>query len=171
MSRIKEKVDSIVSSLDVGIPIYTLNFRQTNISVSNSSWKPTIDDSDFVGSLVKKYINRRLDLKNRRYNLNTDELYSNIGDHSVSYLREIFSACSPYSEPRRTNVYKDFMAVINANQRDAEFQQAAFDLCEYYWNQTRTESIRSKNNDVHRTNIYNLLLLMEKRYGKKSSNQ
>lgn len=168
-----DKINSVVDALDLGKPIFNVQLRGKNIRVNDQEWNPHFDMSNFVESSVKSniYRYRMFDSNKKEYYVKKDDLVDSIISEHIDSIISIFTECSPYDQPRRTNIYKDFVEVVRGNKNNEKFRDAIFNIVEYYFNSTQTDSIRHPNNDVHRKNIYHLLCLMEKSYGKKTSNE
>jgi len=166
----QERVEKIIDSLDLGKPIFNVSLRGKYLELEESNWDPGLEDKGFIENLVNRYARRTFSSSKRAYIVDKEDAIKNIGDHAMSNVLDVFVKCSPYSEPRRTNIYKGFCNVVNDNRNNIEFKKSIFDIYEYYHNSTLTESIKHPNNDVHRKNIYQLFFLMEKSYGKKTSN-
>lgn len=168
-----DKISNIVDKLDMGEPVFKLRIRSKYISADEKEWNPNFNTNNFTEACIdfniKRY--RMFDSSRKEYYVNKDELINSIIKECVDSIILVFSECSPYDQPRRTNVYKDFIEVVKSNKNNESFRNAIFDIQEYYFNSALTDSITHPSNDVHRKNIYHLLCLMEKSYGKKTSNE
>lgn len=169
IARIKE----IISTIDLGEPIFTVSVGKKSIALEPQKWeKKSFDESICLEHMISRCFYREYDEVNCEYKVDEDQIIKSVNNNITSTCQEIFIACSPSKVPRRTTAFKDYIKMVAKNKKDnQEFLNNIFDICEYYWNNTQTESINDKNNDVHRQNIYQLLCLMEKRYGKVSKVQ
>lgn len=165
-----ERVQDIVDNLDLGKPIFRVELRSKSVELREDDWHHGLNDDNLLEQMVARNVRRRFDSKAKKYYIDSGDIIENIGSHVIYDIDSVFMACSPFDQPRRTNAYKDFRETVNRNRNNLEFQKAIFDIYEYYHSNTQTDSISSPKNDVHRTNIYHLLCLMEKSYGKKSNN-
>jgi len=167
-----DRTRTVVDSLDMGKPIFKVIVRDNRLLVKEESWHPNLDDSNLVNKLVNRHADRLFNRESKHFYIDFSSLMQSIDSEMLSDMLDIFIACSPYDAPRRTNVYKSFRDIVGREKRNLEFKKSMFDIFEYYTTTTVTDSISKSENDVHRKNIYHLLCLMEKSYGKnaKSNN-
>lgn len=165
-----DKINNVVDGIDLGKPIFTVRFKNNDISLDEGNWGLNLDKDNFIKILIHKYIERRFDKATKKYCTNTADAIKEIEREVIRKMIDIFIECSPNAKPRRTNAFRNFVYVIEQNKSVQEFKNSIFDIYEYYLNSTLTETINHTNNDVHRKNIYHLLCLMEKSYGKKTGN-
>lgn len=163
IERIKAKTDTI----DLKKPIFKIVFdRDGDIDAVEDDWSTGLSDNDILNTMINKCARRTFDKHTRTYCLNISEIQDHIRRETTGSLIDMFICCSPYDQPRRTNIYKSFYQTVKSNLQNQEFLNNAFNICEYYYDSTRTDSIKHPDNDVHKKNIYQLLCLMEKKYGK-----
>ena len=165
-----DKINSKLEGLDLGKPVFFLSVSPHVIRVNPNSWVPDIEENDMYDTLIKQHCNRSFSKTNKNYFIDNDLVVSRIKDDILTNTINIFLQCSPAKEPKRTKAYKSFRTILGKNRSRIDFVNSLFDINEYYQSMTKTESIKSPNNDVHRKNIYQLLCLMEKSYGKAETN-
>lgn len=167
-----DRVKTAIDSLDLGEPIFKTSVRENAIMVTEQAWKSDLDNSDLVNYMVNRYGTRVYDPKKKEFYIDMIYLLKSIDHHIFNNVLDMFVQCSHYNSPRRTNAYKGFRDTVDRNKSNEEFKKQIFDIYEYYINSTSTDPIKHPDNDVHRKNIYHLLCLMEKSYGKngKSNN-
>lgn len=166
----QDKIREVIKNMHLGTAEFKVDVYDKRIALIEYEWDHGLDTHNFIGFLVASYGDRAYDLTFRRYTMDADNVIGRSEKYIMGNIIGVFKACSPYNQPKRTKVYKDFCDVVRNNRRDEEFKKSIFDIHEYYFNSTLTDSIKHRNNDVHRTNVYQLLCLMEKSYGKKTSN-
>lgn len=165
-----DKINSRVEGLDVGKPIFEMHVAESVIRLSGQQWSPDLDDNDWYNLLVNKSCNRTFNKERKEYYIDKDATVGRIKHDVIRSITEIFKKCSPAKEPKRTKAYRNFRAIIEENRSTIDFINSIFDVAEFFYSVTKTESIKHPKNDVHRKNIYQLLCLMEKSYGKAKTN-
>ncbi len=164
-----DKIDKILDTVVFGDVELNLGITDTRVTPKRDTWSITLDGDDFYSRNVKYYAKRTLDAAKSKWMINRNEVISSIENRVHSRARTLFTHVSPAKAPKRTKIYKSFCTVLEKNKGKIEFMNSLFDIAEYRYSVTSTESILSKTNDVHRTNIYQLLCLMEKRYGQEKT--
>jgi len=159
-----ERIKTIVNGLDLKKPIFNLNVLQNRIELEEESWHPDLDDNDVISFYVNRYTRRQF--SDRKYSVDHTIAVKALEEDLYSCAVDMFTKTSPNKEPRRTNLYRSYCEIVRDNLYKQEFKDSIFNIYEYFWNSTRDKQITHRDNDVHRTNIYNLLCLMEKSYGK-----
>jgi len=165
-----ERVEKVIKSMNLGEPLFEVTIRNNNINMQGIDWDSGLRGDKFIDEMINKFAVRYFNVASRSYTVDIDDATVNIGNHVLYSIMDVLCRCSPNSEPRRTKLYKSFNKTVSMNRNSKEFRAAIFDIYEYYYNNTQTESINHENNDVHRKNIFQLLCLMEKRYGKTTNN-
>lgn len=166
----QEKLKNKFTSLDLGKPIFELSISTQMIRMTGTKWSPNLEDGDMYNSLINENCSRSFDTKTKKYTINEDTIIERIEVAVARDIDNIFKSCSPAKEPKRTKAYKTFNTILRENRGKIEFMNSIFDIAEYYHQVTQTESINKSSNDVHRKNIFQLLSLMEKSYGKSKTN-
>lgn len=167
----EEKIKAVLSQVDLGKPSFILRVSNSAIRPVSADWKPNIDDNgEFFNDMTRPHIYRSFSSSSNSYYLDTTDIINRVKDSVVRNAVNLFVETSPAKEPKRTTAYKSFMKVFNENRSKIDFINAMFDIAEYHYKVTATDSIKSKSNDVHRKNIYQLLCLMEKNYGQTKKN-
>lgn len=163
----KAKIDEVLDSLDLGSAKFNLNIRKDSIRVNEQKWifNPSAGSTVYK-DIVGKVMNRTFNKDSNKYEFDRERIYRDSYRLVRDDLNHIFQQCSPAKEPRRTKLYKTFSAILKECHGKTEFVNSLFDIAEYYYTVTETESIKSQKNDVHRKNIFQLISLMEKSYGK-----
>ena len=167
----REKISSVINNMDLGEPIFQVDLSRNRVNLSEASWSADLNEGDLIDRLVNRHARRSFSRTEKKYTIDTECAIQDSEREVMRDIIDIFIRCSPNAKPRRTIIFKDFYNAVDCNKHNDEFKSAMFDIYEYYFDNTLTESISSTNNDVHRTNIYQLLCLMEKKYGKKTSKQ
>ena len=165
-----ERVKDIVNNLDLGTPMFDMNITKYHLTLKPTKGPINLDNNKFIESVIDMLFMVEYSVSDKKYTVDTDKLVHDIGLYVINSIKDVFIKCSPNKQPTRTNAYKNFIKILTDNRNNPEFVDAIFNIYEYYADNTLTESIQHKNNDVHRKNIYHLLCLMEKSYGKKTSN-
>ena len=106
----------------------------------------------------------------KKFYVDSEEIINGVDRQLHADLLNLFLRTSPNKAPRRTKIFKSFYNMTHSYKHNQDFKNTMFGILEYNHSVTQTESITSSNNDVHRKNIYQLLVLMEKKYGKTNSN-
>jgi len=163
---IRNRVNSIVDNIDLGKPVYEVTLSEKRIKASLPHFNMNIDGEDFVSRCVERWMSRDYVSSENKFEINKEEIIEKTERQVHRNIIDLFIACSPYAKPRRTAIFKKFYYVVDENNNNEEFKKSIFDIYEYFYNNTRTESITHSSNDAHRTNIYQLLCLMERKYGK-----
>lgn len=166
----KDKIETIVDAVDPGEPVFRLIVDKGFISPREDRWNvnlTNISENSFYHEYIRKNIRRTFDTTDKKWQIDKAILISKVERDVIRDINILFTKCSPAVAPKRTKVYKNFKAILDKSKHNVEFMNSMFDIAEYHWNQTQTDSILSATNDVHRKNIFRLLCLMEKSYGKK----
>ena len=160
-----EKINNVISGLDLKKPIFSISILDSRINAEDDRWESGLEETSLVNHYINRHATRKYDPKLRKYVICSSDTIKMVEEDLGYNLISVFMACSPFDEPRRSKIYKSFCEVLRANMGDQEFKNSIFNIYEYYYNCTINLKITHSSNDVHRTNIYNLLCLMEKRYG------
>lgn len=168
----KERILEIVDSIDIGESIFHVNILLgTSIIAGESSFTVDVGTDTQEAAWVNKWARRIFNLKTKKYEINKQVLMAHVDNEIRNRSIMIFDKCSPYKEPRRTNVYKRFRNMVNELNPDKSnfdsIMNSLFDIMKYYDTQTDTNG---NIDDVHGKNVYNLLCLMEKSCGETNSN-
>lgn len=163
----QEKIIAKIETLDVGKPILKLVVNEQYIRVVENNWNANLDTTDFYNKLINNNVERTLNIKAGAYYVDKANSIKQIEGNVLRDISVIFRRCSPAKQPKRTKVYKQFLNIIRKKQNNIELINSIFDIAEYYYQVTQTESIIKPNNSTHRKNIYQLLCLIEKKYGEK----
>jgi len=163
----KDKISAVVDTLDLGKVEFEVVVNAASIRVHQEKWNANIGGS-FYNELVNGRAVRRFNVDKNKFYIESS-IVSLIKSDVIYDLKDIYCVCSPAKNVRATKGWKRFNVMLNdykyANNIDKEIN-TLFDICEYHYSVTRTDSIISATNNVHRTNIFQLLSLMEKSYGK-----
>jgi hypothetical protein len=165
----EEKILKVIEGIDTGDAKFIVRIYRNSIRPQEKNWSAGLSNSDFYSQLVNRNVRRFFDVEKKAYSIDVESVTQNIKQTILSDVRMIFQRCSPAKQPRRTKIYKSFMNMLSENTENEELINALFDIEEYYWNVTQTDSIDKGTNDVHRKNVYKLLCLMEKNYGRKEA--
>jgi hypothetical protein len=171
MSKVDDRVKEIVDNFNGNIKQVPVYIRHGSIRID------TITALTNINPAMPEEVKWNKSFNNRTYTYKLDEdgvktsIISDLGED----IRRIAIKCSPAKAPARTNYIKSIKQITrNFNLREASEEQLShmYDIRAYYNHATQTDLINSSTNDVHRKNIHNLLVLMEKKYGatKKNSN-
>lgn len=164
-----DKINDVLNNIDLGKPIFEVRIGSNEITLNENGWDPDLDESICIDGFISKYARRRYSKTDKEYYVDIETTTTEIEHDVMRKILDVFIKCSPNTKPRRTNIFRNFYHVVEQNRNVQEFKNSIFDIYEYYFNSTLTETIDHNNNDVHRKNIYQLLCLMEKSYGKKTS--
>ena len=165
-----DKLNTMMDELDVGKPIFPISVNNNNVRVREERWKAGLEGADLYSLAINRECDRTFDKLKKEYYINREYVIININRWMHQVIRDIFLKSSPAVAPKRTKVYKAFINIMKENRHNEKFMNSIFDIAEYYYQVTETDSIDKKVNDVHRKNIYQLLCLMEKSYGKNKTN-
>jgi len=166
----KDKIIAKIKTLDVGKPIFKLIINEQRVRLNEGSWEPNLDGTKFYNKLINCEVYRAFNVETKAFYIDEDEAIKKISNNVIRSIFNIFISCSSAKMPKRTKIYKQFQAVVKENRSKIEFVNSIFDIAEYYYQVTQTDSIKKRINDVHRKNIYQLLCLMEKSYEKNKTN-
>lgn len=164
----EEKLEHLLDSVDLGKPIMNLSVSKSAIRLREPEFTPSFETEGFYEELLLPSVRRFFNGK--EFELDKRSILDRVKFQIMDEIKTLFIACSDAKEPTRTKAYKGLVGVIDDNKFKKEFMDSLYDIAEYNYQVTRTESIKSKSNDVHRKNIFQLLSLMEKRYGKAETN-
>ena len=165
-----EKIRNIVDGLELGKPIFDVNVTDRDITLSTPQWMPGLDKSDYTNYLVETKARRTFSKSEKKFYVDSEEIINGVDRSLHADILNLFLRTSPNKAPRRTKIFKSFYSIVHTYKNNQDFKNTMFGILEYNYSVTQTESITSPNNDVHRKNIYQLLILMEKKYGKANSN-
>lgn len=161
-----ERIKTVVDNLDLKKPVFHLTVTRNRIETEEDRWDPDLDEDDVLSFYINRYTRRKYDTVEKTYYVDSSMAIKGLEDEMYRNSIDMFMKTSPNKEPRRTNIYRSFCNMLEENIYKQEFKDSLFNIYEYFWSNTRDKQITHKENSVHRTNIYNLLCLMEKSYGK-----
>lgn len=165
-----DKIKNLIDQVDVGEPIFKIEITPNEIYIRDQDWSVYLGDG-FYEQLVSSHIMRCFDRSTKQYTINYLNVQSGVVNSVLRNIMNIYTECSPNLEPRKTKGYKLFQLMYRLDTGTKEFIDSVFGIAEYYHSVTKTDSIKSTINDIHRKNIFQLLTLMERKYGKKASNK
>ncbi len=165
----KEKINNILDEIEINNSKFTLIIKKNLIRINEPSWTPSFKNIEgFYEFNLRNHIQRSFNKESKKYVINKEKTITYLVEGVLSNLRHIFTRCSPAKKPPRTKAYKDFFETLRKNRNNEAFINSIFDISEYFYTITKSGSISHVDNDVHRKNIYQLLCLMGKKYGKES---
>ncbi len=162
----QDNIEAVINSIKFEKPIFDVLVSDTELEAKPKSWRANLDESSMINRYVNRFAIRTYNGHTKKFIIHTAELIEDVNRDLVADIINIFLNCSPYDMPRRTKAYKAFRKVVAENTKNIKFLDSIFNISEYYTNNTTTGSIQNKDDGVHRKNIYHLLCLMEKSYGK-----
>ena len=165
-----EKIEKIIATIDVGNPIFKVNVNSHQIRINDFPWSTNLVKG-YYEDLIRVNCRRDFEKGLNRYVINTQHIIACVVNEMRHNGVSLYLECAPNKEVRRTKAYKLFLATHNENSSNIEYINSMFDISEYYYNVTKTDSINKTSNDIHRKNIFQLLTLMERKYGKKTSDK
>lgn len=166
-----DKFDSVLGRVDIGQAKFAVDVRSNVIRIKDTGWTFNLDTEEgFYTELAQKSTIRTFNSIEKKFVIDKDKTLERADAYIINDVKKLFIKCSPAKEPRRTKVYKSFLSILNQNKGKIDFMSSLYDICEYAHKITQTESISHISNDVHRKNIFQLLSLMERSYGKTETN-
>lgn len=115
--------------------------------------------------LIALYISRNRDYDTFKWKIEVDatltKILNNVKDRVIALTIE----CSDAKHARKTTFYNEIYSITKRLTEDSPVYEDFLNILEYHYSVTKTEPITSKNNDVHRSNIFGLLNLLRKKYG------
>jgi hypothetical protein len=163
-----QKIRDRIIAIDPGQSEFNLAVRANRITVKSDVWQPDLHPSEsFVDYIVADGgLNRAFNRETREWYIEGEFAIDRANSFLLRNAKSAFISCSPAKAPRRTKLWKSFLRLLEKNKHNVDFMNSLYDIEEYRWSVTKTESIGASSNDVHRKNIFQLLTLMEKNYGK-----
>lgn len=163
-------IRTILNSLDVGEPVVEIRLRnKTSIQTIEKSWTPDLVGDSFHETLIKQNTRRTTTSgPSRRYVVDVTGSISNIRSVVFGNVMGIFSESCPNKSPRRTKLHKDLSLLIRSLHRsedDSDVVNLVFDIVQYYDSVTKEYTLKDTKNSVHRSNIYQLLNILEQKHG------
>lgn len=167
---------AILNSVSPGEPVFTLRLSgPANIRTVESPWSANVSGNSFHELLVKNYARRTLalDHSNKKvYTIDVNNSISSIKESIGPQVMDIFMKVCPNTNPRRTKLFKDVQNMIrrlHTKDDNHPLLNFAFDIVQYYDSVTKEFSIKDRQNDVHRKNMYQLFNIMEQKHGSKEN--
>lgn len=168
MISYKSEVERILSEINSSKTELKLHLDASSRYLSPQTKENKIRDYDIViANEICEATSKKYDSETNTFTLVCD--ISHIEKSICNSLKHLMHKCHPAKKPPRTKFYKGFILTVNDNKHNEDFVNDAVNILEYHRSVTETESITSKNNDVHRKNIFKLIELMERKYGAKES--
>lgn len=167
-----DKLTTLLKTIEIKPAKFKVNVREQRIDIIKPDFEYEILGEGYYYTLLQSAsVVRKLNLATKKFEVDCDETISQVKDDVIYNIIRTFSICSPSEHPRRTKAYKDFTEIVRKNRNNVKVITDIFNIYEYYLDSIKTNKINHETNDVHRKNIFQLLCLMEKKYGKTNDNK
>ena len=167
-----EEITKVLDAIEIEPAIFKVEVSKSYISLQRPDVKYKLDLDTFYGSLLDSTgIIKNFSSIEKEFQIDYESTCVQALNDVLYGIRYVFNKCSPAKEVRRTKAYKIFNSILSDNRNNEEFITNIFNIYEYYLHSTKEYTITNNINDVHRKNIFQLLCLMEKKYGKKNNNK
>lgn len=166
-----KQIISLLETIDVGQPIVKLINRSHSIYVQQLPWSVNLVGDTFMHHVINNNIYREALFigEKKGYRIDNQSTLHNIKNSVLNDFLNIVVEVMPNKEPRRTNLWHSLKSIkrkANHSDFDSEIFTEIFDVSDYFFTVTRESSIKSSQNQVHRTNILHILKSMEQKHGK-----
>lgn len=169
LSSIKERPE--FPKLKCNISISSSNIRFSRIKVPE--FKPTVGET-YLQKLINERFNSEIEIDplKKSFFLSDDNVVEGVKSQIGRDIMSLFVSTSYNKAPRMTKVYKSLKKITHPryarNSENDEVVKKMASILNYH-DKVLTESelsIKHEKNAAHRKNLYSLLVLMEKKYGK-----
>jgi hypothetical protein len=139
------------------------------------NFKPATGET-YLDDTINTKFNREISIDpiSREFSLHKDDVVRLVKSQIAQDIRSLFRSVSYNKAPKMTKVYKSLLKITNSYYvRDEQHDELVYKMANIlnYHHKVITESelnIKHEKNSAHRKNLYQLIVLMEKKYGKKA---
>jgi hypothetical protein len=164
-------ISEYIDTIPLGEPVYDISLSYgDDINMRMKDWeaKEELKCSDnWLDYQIGKNLHRKFNKETRKMELiDKEDLLNDIKYHVANYVPVLVKRTSPAEQPKRTKVYKELENIGYNNRKNDNFINDMIPIMNYF--QSHVEN-GTESTEVHRKNVFGLLDILRKKYGKSSS--